>query len=214
MTKIRRSVVGKKFGRWKIIEFSYRKKYGRKFYKYYKCKCECGNIRVVDFKTLKDGRSKSCGCLKYDLAISKTGNKHHSWQGGRHKNHGYKLIYMPSHHRSDQRGYIREHILIAEKVLGKQLPPSAIIHHANRNRSNNKKSNLVICQDQAYHKLIHMRLMAYESCGNANWRRCLYCKRYSDPNKMYVSEKFSYAYHRKCRNEYSRMRRSKNKQIE
>ena len=28
------------------------------------CKCDCGNLKVVIGESLKDGRTKSCGCLK------------------------------------------------------------------------------------------------------------------------------------------------------
>jgi len=58
------------------------------------------------------------------------------------------------------------HVLIAEKALGKKLPPGAVVHHADGNPSNNKNSNLVICPSQAYHMLIHARTRAYEKRQN------------------------------------------------
>jgi len=51
-----------------------------------------------------------------------------------------------------------EHILVAEKALGKPLPPGAEVHHLDENRRNNKPNNLVICPSRAYHKLLHMRM--------------------------------------------------------
>lgn len=44
-----------------VIEFSH--KVGRK--SYWKCKCECGNYTTVRSDCLKDGNTKSCGCLNY-----------------------------------------------------------------------------------------------------------------------------------------------------
>ncbi|MBO7671969.1 hypothetical protein J6S88_01020, partial [bacterium] len=32
----------------------------------WKCECECGNIVFVESYSLKNGNTKSCGCLKYD----------------------------------------------------------------------------------------------------------------------------------------------------
>lgn len=64
-------------------------------------------------------------------------------------------------------GYIRilvkgkfkmEHVYLAEKALGKELPPKAVIHHMNENKTDNHTPfNLIICPDQAYHFLLHKR---------------------------------------------------------
>ena len=74
-----------------------------------------------------------------------------------------------------------DHVRNAETALGRELPPAAIVHHVNENKLDNANTNLVICPDQAYHKLLHIRTDALNACGNANWRRCKYCKQYDDP---------------------------------
>lgn len=55
-----------------------------------------------------------------------------------------------------------EHILIAEKALGRPLPPGAEVHHWDKDRWNNTPTNLVICPDHAYHMLIHKRMREAE----------------------------------------------------
>jgi hypothetical protein len=114
---------------------------------------------------------------------------------GRTKNAaGYILKQEPDHPRASSWGYVREHILIAEKALGKPLPDNAKVHHYS-------STQLVICQDQAYHMLLHQRQRALEACGHANYRKCLYCKTWDHPKKMYVSPNNKMTFHKSCRNE-------------
>ena len=71
------------------------------------------------------------------------------------------MVLMPGHPRSDH-GYVYEHILMAEKALGKPLPNGAEVHHINGKKGDNSRGNHVICQDQAYHKLLEKRTRAYK----------------------------------------------------
>ncbi len=70
-----------------------------------------------------------------------------------------------------------EHRIIAARVLGKPLPEKAQIHHWDGNGRNNANSNIVICEDLAYHKLLHRRQRIKSLGGNPNtdsW--CSFCK--------------------------------------
>lgn len=60
------------------------------------------------------------------------------------------------------------HVLIAETALGHPLPAGAEVHHVDEDRTNNKNANLVICQDKAYHKLLHVRMRIVRAGGNPN----------------------------------------------
>ena len=85
---------------------------------------------------------------------------------------------------------ILEHVVVAEQAAGIPLSHPVEIHHWNEDRSDNRNENLVICQNRAYHHLLHIRSRAYDACGNANWRHCTICKKYDDP----VNMKLSYQY--------------------
>lgn len=73
---------------------------------------------------------------------------------------GYVFLLAPEHPRANRDGYVFGHILVAEAALGKPLPPRAVVHHVNERRQDNWPTNLVICQDRAYHLLLHNRMRA------------------------------------------------------
>lgn len=64
---------------------------------------------------------------------------------------GYVDVQVGDEHKG-------QHILVAEKALGKPLPPGAVVHHVNEKKSDNRGRNLVICPSHAYHMLIHKRM--------------------------------------------------------
>ncbi len=69
------------------------------------------------------------------------------------------------------------HRLRAELALGKPLPLGAEVHHVDGNRWNNANRNLVICQDLAYHRLLHLRTRVLRAGGDPNTQRlCGICK--------------------------------------
>ena len=69
----------------------------------------------------------------------------------------------------------RLHRYIAEVVLGRVLPKKAVVHHFDGNGKNNTNSNLVVCEDDSYHKLLHQREEALRIAGDVHARRCKYC---------------------------------------
>jgi hypothetical protein len=119
-----------------------------------------------------------------------------NWKGGRVNDNGYHMTYVPTHPRASN-GYVRTHILIAEKALGRLLPSSVQVHHA-RGVSNNKY--LVICEDDAYHRLLHQRTRAYRASGSVTAVKCRYCKKWNEVGvkEMYTPKIPSQSYHRSC----------------
>lgn len=55
----------------------------------------------------------------------------------------YRMIFVPNHPRADVTGLVPEHILIAEKVLGRSLTKDEIVHHKDFNKLNNSPLNLL-----------------------------------------------------------------------
>ena len=137
----------------------------------------------------------------------KKGKESSNWRGGRYLSiNGYWMIHMPGHPRADNRDYAYEHVVDAEKALGKLLPKGAEIHHYGAKTDNTK---IVICENHAYHMLLHRRMRALEACGHADWHKCRYCKKYDKPENLYISG--GRAYHRACYNRAKRERYKNNK---
>ena len=87
-----------------------------------------------------------------------TREKNPNWKGGRTITpDGYVLIRMPEHHRADVRGYVYEHILVAERKLGRPLRKGEIPHHKNEIRSDNRLRNIIVCPSVAYHRFLHRK---------------------------------------------------------
>lgn len=80
------------------------------------------------------------------------GAKNKSWRGGRIRDKsGYVLVHVPDHPNANSSGYVREHRLVAEKVIGRLLASTEVVHHKDGNRENNAPSNLVVFETNAAH---------------------------------------------------------------
>ena len=90
------------------------------------------------------------------------------------------------------------------KTFNGLIPAGAEVHH-------HTIEQLVVCQNHSYHMLLHQRQQAFNSCGHANWRKCVYCKQYDSPDNLYIYAKGNPVFHMGCHLEYERLRRIKKK---
>ena len=67
-------MTGLKIGRLSVLKLSHISKSGKA---HWTCKCDCGNIKNISGDKLRDGRTKSCGCLQMEMRAN-----------GLHKTHG------------------------------------------------------------------------------------------------------------------------------
>ena len=69
---------------------------------------------------------------------------------------GYVLVWNPNHPRANVSGMVYEHILMAEKKLGRYLTPEEVVHHINHVRNDNRPENLLVFSTKADHTAFHM----------------------------------------------------------
>lgn len=61
------NILGKRFGRLLVTEESPSRKNRHGSDSMWLCKCDCGNVKIIMGRSLKWGRTKSCGCLQKEL---------------------------------------------------------------------------------------------------------------------------------------------------
>lgn len=131
------------------------------------CLCGCG--RTTPVAKCSNGRSQVIGeHTRYCHGHAKrnTGLPHRGVRG-------YVMISMPDHPNAAANGKVYEHVLVASRAMGKPLPKGAVVHHVNGLRWDNRPENLVVCQDESYHKLLHKRMRQLGRDVSGLWRKAL-----------------------------------------
>lgn len=66
-----------------------------------------------------------------------------NWKGGRTKHKaGYAMLRNVDHPRAARSGYVFEHILVMEDLLGRHLVADENVHHRNGVKDDNRPENL------------------------------------------------------------------------
>ena len=114
-------------------------------------------------KITKCGRRRIRAALDlYGIEARHTGPRspehHGSWNGGRVVDKsGYILVKCDDHPDANHQGYVREHRLVMEDVLGRRLLPTEVVDHIDGNKSNNDPSNLRVFESNAEHLRVTLK---------------------------------------------------------
>lgn len=130
------------------------KPYHLKKYKTHYCSKECQNEARKDYM-------RGSGNHQYGLR----GSKNSSWKSDKKiSRYGYIQIRVSDHPFADKEGFVLEHRLVAEKYLlteensvcvdGKMyLSPNYIVHHKDKNKTNNNPENLEVMKKSDHQKI-------------------------------------------------------------
>uniref|UniRef100_A0A6M3IR05 Putative homing endonuclease n=1 Tax=viral metagenome TaxID=1070528 RepID=A0A6M3IR05_9ZZZZ len=124
-------------------------------------------LRMLDVALAHGYKSESTLCYHFKqrnlftrprggaIKASQKGHENGNWKGGRViKTRGYILVWQPNHSRAEINGYVPEHILVAEKSLGRPIEKGEIVHHINKDTHDNRHENLLVTT-QSNHINIH-----------------------------------------------------------
>lgn len=101
-------------------------------------------------------------CRRYGIRPQRRGPRngpgHPNWKGGRQVDaDGYILVWQLDHPHARRipgrksGGYVAEHRLVMERVLGRYLEPGEVVHHKNGVHDDNRPENLELFATNAEH---------------------------------------------------------------
>lgn len=154
--------IGDRFGKLEVVNYlpeKLSKSNKRRTYRMVLCRCDCGNIKEVSLYSLVSGATKSCGCIRKQVASEKM-RKHNTYEINGEvtkvfdENGNFALIdtedlekvkpYYFSKSKKDAYWTRVE----APKPMHRFItdcPNGMVVDHINHDRSDNRRCNLKVC---------------------------------------------------------------------
>lgn len=149
---VRYDISGMKFSLWTVLSHVHSG--------FWMCRCDCGNEKTVGSNTLRNGTSKSCGCvkqLKPTLYTLPYGIEVIGEYAPRGVNLYWRLRVRPHPFFPDAKissgGIsVRRNRAVMSSILGRAISENEHIHHKDEDRSNDDPSNLELLTADDHNK--------------------------------------------------------------
>ena len=116
---------------------------------------KCERYDVPRWTMVLAGKPKNSRCRHCALK-QRNGNHNHNWKGGRHYSNGWIMVHVPSHPYATKWGYVKEHRLVIEGIIGRYLESGEVVHHLNGIKDDNRAENLLLTTSEEHNQIIPM----------------------------------------------------------
>lgn len=113
----------------------------------------------------------------------------------------YIVVKIPDHQKAMHDGYVYEHVIVAEKMLGRPLREDEDVHHIDFNVQNNLVENLLV-MNHGQHRKFHNYINRYGLRGlfeatalkGHHVRKCKFCDDYLGKKTVFCNKECQEAY--------------------
>lgn len=103
--------------------------------------CEGCGKELLKLPHKKSRLCSLCGTRKSNM--TRTGRANGNWKGGASVSvKGYRYIRKKNHPRAGKTGYVAEHLLVMENMIGRPVAKHETVHHKNGRKRDNTPNNL------------------------------------------------------------------------
>lgn len=128
----------------------------------------CGQLFTLSIDQrcrLKKNRLAKSFCNAACYHRFKIGSGNPKWRGGKKLCDGYIYRYSPRPPQATKKGYVAEHRLVMESIIGRFLLPTESVHYIDGNKENNSPENLMLMASESEHRKLHVKYRTFNSKG-------------------------------------------------